>query len=56
MVSPLEGEGTLEIYVTGLDIENKNYKISKMEIVFNQVEKAHSAYHHSNQKWTTLQL
>lgn len=33
MVSPLEGEGTLEIYVTGLDIENKNYKISKMEIV-----------------------
>ena len=33
MVSPLEGQGTSEIYVTGLDIKNKKYKISKMEIV-----------------------
>lgn len=33
MVSPLEGQGTSEIYVTGLDIKNKTYKISKMEIV-----------------------
>lgn len=33
MVSPLEGQGTSGIYVTGLDIKNKKYKISKMEIV-----------------------
>lgn len=37
MVRPLEGQGTLEIYVTGLDIKNKKYKISKMQIVKEEI-------------------
>ena len=52
-------EGFDEMTDISKDLRKKLYDvsfISKMEIVFNQVEKAHSAYHHSNQKWTTLQL